>query len=30
MEFNVVKTWTEYINRLIGVAIGIVSFFYTC
>jgi heme a synthase len=26
MEFNVVKTWTEYINRLIGVAIGLLVF----
>ena len=22
-EFNVVKTWTEYINRLVGVVIGL-------
>lgn len=27
MEFNVVRTWTEYINRLIGVAIGLLVFF---
>lgn len=25
-DFNVVKTWTEYINRLIGVVIGILIF----
>lgn len=26
VEFNVLKTWTEYINRLIGVAIGFAIF----
>ena len=28
-EFNVVKTWTEYVNRLIGVTIGILIFITT-
>lgn len=26
-RFNVVKTWTEYLNRLLGVSIGILIFF---
>ena len=26
-RFNVLKTWTEYINRLIGVSVGILIFF---
>ncbi|RZM28772.1 MAG: heme A synthase [Pedobacter sp.] len=26
-EFNVVKTWTEYLNRLLGALIGILIFF---
>ena len=25
-RFNVVKTWTEYLNRLIGVGIGLLIF----
>jgi cytochrome c oxidase assembly protein subunit 15 len=28
-EFNVLKTWTEYVNRLIGVTIGILIFITT-
>jgi cytochrome c oxidase assembly protein subunit 15 len=28
-EFNVIKTWTEYINRLIGVSIGLLIFITT-
>lgn len=27
VEFNVLKTWTEYINRLIGVLVGFAIFF---
>lgn len=27
VEFNVVKTWTEYINRLLGVLVGVSIFF---
>jgi len=26
-RFNVVKTWTEYLNRLLGVSIGVLIFF---